>query len=166
MRKARPAQLDLSSCRWFYVGVNLIEGRMIGGRLMAALQFCRVLLAMAILTTLAATACHRGTDTAPGVSVQAQISPQPARVGPVTVAVQLADAAHNPVTHATVMAEADMSHPGMSPVFAQASESNPGDYRTNLNFNMGGDWIVLLHIRLADGRKIERQVDVRGVRSN
>jgi len=64
------------------------------------------------------------------------------------------------------MAEADMSHPGMSPVFAQASESNPGDYRTNLNFNMGGDWIVLLHIRLADGRKIERQVDVRGVRSN
>ena len=31
---------------------------------------------------------------------------------------------------------------------------------------MGGDWVVLLHIRLADGRKIERQMDVKGVESN
>ncbi len=64
------------------------------------------------------------------------------------------------------MVEADMSHPGMSPVFAQASELTPGSYRASVNFNMGGDWILLLHIKLADGRKIERQLDVRGVRSN
>jgi len=121
---------------------------------------------MATLTTFAATACHRETETTRGISVQAQITPQPPHVGPVTVGLQVADTAHKPVTHAAIMVEADMSHPGMSPVFAEATESNPGDYQANLNFNMGGDWVVLLHIRLADGRKIERQVDVRGVRSN
>jgi YtkA-like len=64
------------------------------------------------------------------------------------------------------MVEVDMSHPGMSPVFAEATETAPGSYRANIDFSMGGDWVVLLHIKLADGRKIERQVDVRGVRSN
>jgi hypothetical protein len=64
------------------------------------------------------------------------------------------------------MVEADMSHPGMSPVFAEAKETAPGSYRTTVDFNMGGDWVVLLHIKLADGRKIERQVDVKGVQPN
>ena len=59
-----------------------------------------------------------------------------------------------------------MSHPGMGPVFGTTSETAPGSYRTQIDFNMGGDWVVLLHIKLADGRKIERQIDVRGVRSN
>jgi len=54
----------------------------------------------------------------------------------------------------------------MGPVFGTASETVPGSYRTQIDFNMGGDWIVLLHIKLADGRKIERQMDVRGVQSN
>ena len=101
-----------------------------------------------------------------GISVHEQITPWPAHVGPATVAVQLADAAHNPVDRAAIMVEADMSHPGMSPIFAEANESAPGSYRAYINFNMGGDWVLLLHINLADGRKIERQVDVRGVLSN
>jgi hypothetical protein len=121
---------------------------------------------MACVATLPATGCHRATDATPGISMQEQITPLPAHVGPVTVAVQLADADHNPLVRATIMVEADMSHPGMSAVFAEASETAPGSYRANVNFNMGGDWVVLLHIKLADGRKIERQVDVRGVRSN
>lgn len=86
-------------------------------------------------------------------------------MGTATVAVQLADGA-KPVTDATIMVEADMSHPGMSPVFGTANEMVPGSYQAHINFNMGGDWVVLLHIKLADGRKIERQVDVRGVRTN
>jgi formyltetrahydrofolate synthetase len=116
--------------------------------------------------TLAIAACHRRDDSATGISVQEQIMPQPPRVGPATVVVQLADASQKPVAHATIMVEADMSHPGMGPVFGVASETDPGNYKTKIDFNMGGDWIVLLHIKLADGRKIERQMDVRGVRSN
>jgi hypothetical protein len=137
-----------------------------GGRLLAAPQFCTVFFVMAWVTTLATTACHRGADAAPEMTVWEQITPRPARVGPAALSIQLADAARNPVAHAAIMVEADMSHPGMSPVFAKASESTPGSYGASVNFNMGGDWILLLHIKLADGRKIERQLDVRGVRSN
>ena len=139
---------------------------MIGGRRVATPQFCRVLIAFSCMGTLAIAACHRGNDSATGISVQEQIKPQPPRVGPATVIVQLADASTKPVTQAKIMVEADMSHPGMGPVFGTANETAPGNYRTQINFNMGGDWIVLLHIKLADGRKIERQMDVRGVQSN
>jgi hypothetical protein len=59
-----------------------------------------------------------------------------------------------------------MSHPGMSPVFATAAETAPGTYTAQIDFNMAGDWVVLSHILLPDGRKIERQIDVNGVESN
>jgi hypothetical protein len=31
---------------------------------------------------------------------------------------------------------------------------------------MAGDWVILLHITLPDGRRLERQFDVRGVQPN
>jgi len=82
------------------------------------------------------------------------------------ITVELTDAAKKPITNADIMVEADMSHPGMSPVFGQTTQTASGTYQARVNFNMGGDWIVLLHIKLPNGRKIERQVDVRGVQSN
>jgi len=94
------------------------------------------------------------------------ISPQPVRVGQATIAIQLADASAKPVTHAKISVEGDMSHPGMSPIFATATETSPGMYTAQLDFNMGGDWVVLSHIALADGRKLERRIDVSGVESN
>ena len=47
-----------------------------------------------------------------------------------------------------------------------SAETSPGSYRATLDFTMGGDWVVLFHITLSDGRKIERQMDVKGVASN
>jgi YtkA-like len=63
------------------------------------------------------------------------------------------------------MVEADMTHPGMSPVFAKAKEMQPGRYEAEIQFGMAGDWVILLHGTLAGGEKLERQFDVRGVRS-
>jgi len=146
--------------------MDLIGKRVNVGRRAAALQFCRALFFLACAGTLSLTACHRAAEAATGMMVTEQITPQPVRTGPATVAVELADAAHRPVSHADIMVEADMSHPGMSPVFGQASETAPGAYRAQINFNMGGDWIVLVHIKLPDGRRMERQVDVRGVQTN
>lgn len=137
-----------------------------GGRRAAAPRLLRAFFAVAALLSVAAAGCRSRSDSSPDISVQEQVTPQPPQVGAASVAVQLADASQRPVTHAAIMVEADMSHPGMSPSFAQATESAPGSYRANVNFNMGGDWVLLLHIKLADGRKIERQLDVRGVRSN
>jgi hypothetical protein len=96
--------------------------------------------------------------------VRTQIAPQPARVGKATVIVTgIADALGEPLAGVHVQIEGDMAHPGMAPVFSDAKEIAPGIYRAQLDFNMPGDWIVLTHIRLANGHTIERQTDVRGV---
>ena len=95
-----------------------------------------------------------------------QLSPAPPRVGAAAITLQIADATQKPVSHATIEVEADMSHPGMAPVFGEVEETAPGSYLAHLNFTMAGDWVVLLRIKLPDGRKIVRQVDVRGVEPN
>lgn len=53
-----------------------------------------------------------------------------------------------------------MAHPGMAPVFGDAKEIEPGRYEASLDLGMMGTWAVLLHVRLADGEKIERQMDI------
>jgi hypothetical protein len=80
------------------------------------------------------------------------------------VAFSLSDAAGKPISNAQVALEADMSHPGMQPRFAKATEREPGRYRAQLEFPMAGDWVILLHITLPGGKRVERQFDVRGVR--
>ena len=62
--------------------------------------------------------------------------------------------------------EADMSHPGMTPVFGEAQEFAPGQYQGSLEFAMAGDWVVLIHVTLPDGRTVEREVSVPGVTTN
>jgi hypothetical protein len=51
-----------------------------------------------------------------------------------------------------------MSHPGMSPVFATVSDAGSGEYQAKLNFNMAGDWTLLIHANLADGTAVDKQV--------
>ncbi len=54
----------------------------------------------------------------------------------------------------------------MAPVFGEAKEVVPGRYQAHLTFEMAGDWVILLHVILPGGQKLERQIDVRGVRPN
>lgn len=61
--------------------------------------------------------------------------------------------------------EGNMSHSGMSPVFADAAEVEAGRYRANIELSMAGDWVILVHLTLSDGRKIERQFEIKGVAS-
>jgi YtkA-like len=80
------------------------------------------------------------------------------------VTLRFADSAAKPITGAHIAIEADMSHPGMRPLFAEAKETEPGRYQAHLEFPMAGDWVILLHVTLPGGKKLERQIDVRGVR--
>jgi hypothetical protein len=107
-----------------------------------------------------------GSASAQTATIQHEISPQPARVGAATVTLKLADAAGHPVTGAHIAIEADMTHAGMSPQFAEAKETGPGSYDGQLQFAMAGDWVILLHVTLPGGRKLERQFAVKGVRPN
>jgi YtkA-like len=84
-------------------------------------------------------------------------------VGVATITAELSEGAA-PVTGAVVALEGDMSHPGMAPVFGTAKEKEPGRYEGHIQLTMPGDWVILEHITLADGRKLERQLDVNSVR--
>ena len=110
----------------------------------------------------AVTGC-RSTTADPAVNIAVNIAPRPPRVGAATVTVRIADPAAKPLTGARISIEGDMSHPGMEPVFAKASEAEPGSYVAHLQLTMPGDWVILVQGTLADGRKIDRQVDLKGV---
>jgi hypothetical protein len=120
----------------------------------------RALLAPAALLLL--VGCHKASGAADGIKIEADIQPQPSA----SVRLKISDARSKPVTGARIELEGDMSHAGMAPVFGAASEREPGHYQGHLEFTMAGDWVVLLQVTLADGRVLERQVSVKGVRSH
>ena len=56
-----------------------------------------------------------------------------------------------------------MSHAGMVPVFAEARETESGRYQSSMELSMAGDWFILVHVTLTDGRKFDRQFEIKGV---
>jgi Flp pilus assembly protein CpaB len=127
----------------------------------------RILHAFACAAMLLASGCRKpAVETQSAVAIEYGISPQPVRVGSAILTVKLRDAAGKPVAGALVSLEANMSHPGMAPVFGEAREGAPGQYQGALDFAMPGDWVVLIHVTLRDGRKLERQASVPGVAAN
>lgn len=126
----------------------------------------RGLLLCACAATLFMGTCSRPLDSSPTIVIEHELSPEPARIGSALVTLRLADPAAKPITGAHIALEADMSHAGMAPVFEEAKEVDLGRYQAHLTFEMAGDWVILLHVTLPGGQKLERQIDVRGVRPN
>ena len=122
-------------------------------------------LACAVIS-LFVSGCKKQIESVPAVTIECEISPRPVHVGPATITLRLKDAKGNPVVGARVALEADMSHAGMSPVFGEAKEVATGQYQGAVGFSMGGDWVVLMHVTLADGQKFDRQYNVPGVEAN
>jgi hypothetical protein len=107
--------------------------------------------------------CNRRTSTSPNLALTWTVAPQPVRVGRTDISLNLSDTVSKPVAGAQIQLEADMAHPGMAPVFSSAKEVAPGKYEGALDINMPGDWVVLVHGRLANGQKFERQIEMNGV---
>jgi YtkA-like len=127
----------------------------------------RRILTFAGIAVLLMAACHKAGESAPPViTIEDEVTPQPARVGTATITLRLADPSGKAVTGARVALEGSMTHAGMGPVFGEAKEIDPGRYQTSLELSMGGDWIVLIHLTLSDGQKLERQFEIRGVLSD
>jgi hypothetical protein len=127
---------------------------------------CWLLIGFACALTLFLVGCSRQAEPLSAVAIEHEFSPQPPRVGPATVTVRLADGSAKPTTGARIQVEADMTHAGMNPVFADAIEAEPGRYQAQLKLQMAGDWIILLHITLPGGKKLERQFDLTDVQPN
>jgi hypothetical protein len=110
--------------------------------------------------------CQPPAQSTSGIKLEWSVKPDPPRVGPATVSLSLADEkTGRAVEGAELRLEGNMSHPGMKPVFGAAGEVAPGRYEAPLEFTMGGDWFILVDATLRDGRKLQKQVDVPGVRS-
>jgi hypothetical protein len=119
------------------------------------------LLLLILLALLAG--CRRSGQDLADVGVDLAVNPNPPQVGKATLTLTLRDSAGQPISGAEVEFEGNMSHAGMAPTFAQPTEVAPGRYEAPLEFNMAGDWFILVRATLPDGRKLERQVDVPGV---
>jgi YtkA-like len=110
-----------------------------------------------------AVACQK-TAKPPDIALQYEIAPQPVRVGATTIDIKLTDKSGGQVSGARVDLEGNMSHAGMAPVSVEAKEIETGKYRGTVQLTMAGDWIVLVHVTLPDGQKLQRQIELSGVR--
>jgi hypothetical protein len=110
-----------------------------------------------------AQACRDQSDSVSELTLTHEVSPQPPRAGPLTITLRLADASGKPATGVRINLEGNMSHAGMTPVFAGAKETEPGRYSSTIELSMAGDWYFLVHMTLPDGRKLERQFEIKGV---
>ena len=109
--------------------------------------------------------CTQRNEPSLNLTLAYEVSPLPARVGPTTITLNLTDVAGKPVAGARVTLEGNMSHPGMAPVFAEARETEPGRYQSVIELSMAGDWYVLAHVTLPDGRKLDQQIEIKGVQA-
>lgn len=111
--------------------------------------------------------CDRGglPEELPNVRVDVRVGPGPPTVGRATVEVALSDASGAPIQGADVRVEGNMNHAGMKPEFGAGREVRPGRYEAPIEFTMGGDWFLLIDVRLADGRALRKQIDVPAVRT-
>ncbi len=126
----------------------------------------RFLLALVCATIVLVSGCRKPVESKPVVTIDFEISPHPVRVGSAALTLRLKDSSGKPIIGARIALEADMSHAGMSPVFSETKEVGMGQYQGRLEFAMGGDWVVLVHVTLADGQKFDRQENVPGVEAN
>ena len=110
-----------------------------------------------------AQACRHEIEPAPDLTVTHEVSPQPPRVGPLTITLKVADSFGKPATGIRIKLEGNMSHPGMTPVFADGKETGTGRYSATMELSMAGDWYFVVHMTLADGRKMEHQFEIKGV---
>jgi hypothetical protein len=127
---------------------------------------CRLtFLGLAFFANLFQIGCQERGEGLPEIVFEHKITPDPPRTGLATITLKLADPAGKPINGARISLEGNMSHAGMRPVFSEAREVESGSYEAPLEFTMRGDWIILIHLTLPDGRKLQRQISVKGVQS-
>ena len=130
-------------------------------------RLARALRGAALASMLACClgACQPAGANGDGHSLSFRLDPTPTTVGQAQLQLLVVDAAGQPVTGLELEVEATMSHAGMVPTFATLTESRPGTYVGPIEFSMGGDWLLLVGAALPDGKRLERTLQVPGVRS-
>jgi hypothetical protein len=92
-----------------------------------------------------------------GLRIESHVDPNPAGIGPAAIRIELFDRRNNSVSDARVTVEADMAHPGMKPVFAEAKPVSGNTFEAKLDFEMPGDWTILITATHPNGIRVEQQ---------
>ena len=125
---------------------------------------CALLIVLPIACLIVA-ACDRRSRAADDVTIELTLTPNPPVAGvPARGEMALRDRNRRLLRAADLRIEAHMSHPGMTPVLANATERGDGMQDVPLQFTMAGDWTVHVTGTLADGRRLDRWLNVPGVR--
>jgi hypothetical protein len=94
-----------------------------------------------------------------------QIDPSPpVSEGPTLVRVTLRYDDGRPAEGANLRLEAHMAHPGMRPVTSDVVERSNGTYEARLRLSMAGDWVFVLTGELADGSRVNAEIQISAVR--
>jgi hypothetical protein len=121
------------------------------------------LIMILLSTSLLLAACTRrssAVDQAGDVNLNWEIHPSPAVTGAAAIEISLTDASGVPVRGARLSLRGDMTHAGMMPVMTDLRETDPGVYRGEIEWTMGGAWILNVEGELKDGRTLKRQIDI------
>lgn len=126
----------------------------------------RIVMAVLFLSGVLMSGC-RPKDAADEIDVQAAVEfmPDPPAVGGTALVIILTDAAGQPVRLGHLEVEGNMNHAGMKPVFTRLEETEPGRYAGTIRFSMGGDWFLLLSGQFPGEGRLNKKIDVPGVRS-
>lgn len=135
------------------------------GRLRRALLLAGMSLAGSVACTLPGGCAPPDGDTgARDVSVGLEVEPVQPVVGAARLLLRLTDSSGAGLAGARLQVEANMDHPGMQPVLAEPADLGAGRYAASIDFSMAGSWFVLVEATLADGRVLQRKIDLPPVR--
>ena len=120
---------------------------------------------LALLAPFVLNACGPRGEQSGALDVTiVSVSPDPAAVGDAEITLQIRDTDGNPLEDATIEVEGNMTHAGMQPVIVETEALGEGKYATkDFKFTMGGDWVIIVRAKLADGTTAEQRIDLEGV---
>ena len=117
-----------------------------------------------LVCLLAACSGAAGTASdASGLSATLTFDPEP-HIGTVECTVALTNADGTPAPCTEVELEGNMNQAGMVPVSAAAEARGEGTFVAELEFTMGGDWLIFVRGKSPEGKAFEIVKDVTGVR--
>ena len=103
------------------------------------------------------------TIQAEGLNISLATAPnQPARIEATAFEISIRDATGNPVGGARVGLDLSMpAHHAMSENRPRVHEREPGRYVAAGAFSMGGEWVAIVEVLLADGRRARAEFPLR-----
>lgn len=122
-----------------------------------------MVVALCVWLALAQGCTQQKTSSSTNLTLAYEVSPLPTRIGDVTITVRMTEASGKPVAGARVSLEGNMTHPGMVPVLVEAKEIAPGRYQSIMKLSMAGDWYVMVHVTLPDGRELDQEFEIKEV---